>query len=61
MASTDAEESAAVALIQVLKVIYRFEAHGINFCQTTSNDLCKEQLEKELFAVKNQKERQSEE
>lgn len=56
----DAEESAAIALIEVLKVVYRFEIDDINFCERARNGLCKEQLEKELVIVKSQNERQSE-
>lgn len=56
----DAEESAAIALIEVLKVVYRFEIDDVNFYEKARNELCKEKLEKELVVVKNLQERQAE-
>ncbi|KAI5000000.1 hypothetical protein ZWY2020_004589 [Hordeum vulgare] len=56
----DAEESATVALIDVLKVTYKFEIDDFNFREKVKNELCKDNLEKELVVVKNSEERQAE-
>ena len=55
------EEEAAAALIDVLKIIYKFEVDDINFSERARNEVCKEHLEKELLAVRNLKERQADE
>jgi hypothetical protein len=56
----DAEEDAATALIERLKLAYRFEVDDINFIDRARNEHRREELEEEILVVKASRNREIE-